>query len=105
MKQQKILGKNIYPDIDAKVQENIKNFTKKYGIEVDFLFDDGVLFTYLSEQYDTASCPGDLSFIDTKNKEVAIIYIENFMELEFFDNKHNKILSIPILEDYDLQME
>lgn len=100
MKQQKILGKNIYPDIDLEVQENIDDFTRKYGIEIDFLFDDGILFTYQSGQYDISHCPGDLSFVDSRTKEVSVIYVENFLNLEFFDNKHNKILSIPILEDY-----
>jgi len=105
MKKQKILGKNIFPDIDPNVQENIDKFERQFGIEIDFLFDEGVLLTYQTDQYDTSSCPGDLSFIDVKNKEIVVIFIENFLELEFFDNKHNKLLSIPILEDYDLQME
>ena len=99
MKKTIIIGKNIYPDIDLDTQKKINSFEKRFGIKIDFLFDEGVQLTYQTDSYDIATCPGDLSFIDSRTKIILITFIESFDELQFFSKTDELLLSIPILEE------
>lgn len=92
------LGENIFPDLSPEVMKDIKKFSDKYKISITFLFDDGVELESLDNKVDIRTCPGDCCFIDVTTGRMLIEFVENFNELQFFNENSELLLKIPILE-------
>lgn len=92
-----IVGKNIFPDLNKEILEEIKKFENKYNIKIEFLFDDGICIEYSSDYREVSKNSQGYSLI-TCSGEVALIIIETFGKLEFTDLSGKKILEIPIIE-------
>lgn len=98
--------RKIYPDFEHITPKEINSKLERFGVSVDFLFDDGIEFTYAKE-LDIRYFPGDVSFVDKSRGIVVLSYVEMFGEIEFFvggdfDETTEPYLSIPIynfLED------
>ncbi len=96
------VGKNIYPDFDDL---NWKKVLGTFGIEVNFLLDDGVVLEY-PENLEPFPCPGDVSFYDTRTKSRILTWCENFGEIEITGPKDEEIIAtIKILDGYGESME
>lgn len=95
------LGKNIYPDLNEEILEDLKRITKLYEIKISFLLDDGVEFT-CPDTYSTDNRFGDIRIIINENTFVC--YYENYNELTFIlvDGKKSKQIIVPILEENKL---
>jgi len=92
-----LLNRSVIPDYeDIKWRDELK----KYGLSVNFLFDGGVQLIYDSDRYDARVIGQDsVEFYDTKTKTLAISYIENFGNIEFYiKSEKDPILRIPILD-------
>ena len=95
------VGRNIYPDFDdLKWQEILR----RYGIEVQFLLDDGVVLEY-PENLEPFPTPGDVSFYDTRDKAKVLTWCENFGEIEITGPGDEIITTIKILDGYDKSVE
>lgn len=96
------IGKNLYPDLTEEIVNNVKEFEKRYKLKLDFLFDDGIKISYSKSEYEPNTDFGSFRLLDPTTKEAIIKVIINFDFVEFFDCYNKKILTIPILEDYDI---
>lgn len=93
------VGKNIYPDFDDL---GWKEVLKKYGIEVNFLLDDGVVLSY-PENLEPFECPGDVSFYEARDKTRVLTWCENFGSIQIFgpgEDDENLIAEIKILDGF-----
>ena len=97
------IGKDLYPDLTEEVLDKVKEFEKKYKLKLDFLFDDGIKISYSKSEYEPNTDFGSFRLLEPTTKEAIIKVVINFDFVEFFDCCSNKnILTIPILEDYDI---
>lgn len=97
------VGRNIYPDFeDLEWQTTLR----KFGIEVNFLLDDGVVLSY-PENLEPFSSPGDVSFYDTRTKQRVVTWCENFGQIEVFGplSEDEPIATIKILDGYDTPVD
>ncbi len=100
-------GINIYPDLENNdVLDKLEKLKENYDLEVEFVFEDGLLFTYDTEKYDIKYFPGDIAFV-SKNDNSNIVAVEFLLDavdidvLVNFDQLKTKI-SIPLLDGLDL---
>lgn len=96
------IERKIYPNFDNLTPKEINKKLEKFGISMDFLFDDGIEFTYDSN-LDVRYFPGDISFIDKSRNLVILSYLEGFSTIEFFiggdwDDETKPYLVIPIYD-------
>lgn len=97
-----ILGKNLYPDLTEEVVSNIKKFEEKYKLKLNFLLDDGIKINYQKGEYEPNTDFGSFRLLDAITRDIMIKVVINFDYIEFLDNDNKLILTIPILEDYDI---
>lgn len=93
----------IYPGYDDL---EWKKELKKFDIDLKFLLDDGIEFTY-PETLEPWECPGNLSFFDAKTKSRVLTYVENFGKIQFFGptSEEDPILEITIYDElYDSEL-
>lgn len=96
------IERKIYPNFEELTPEDINKRLERFRVSMNFLFDDGIEFTYDSE-LDVRYFPGDLSFIDKKKNVVVLSYLEGFSSIEFFiggdwDDDTEPYLTIPIYD-------
>ena len=93
------IGKNIFPSFDDILPKDINEKLKRFGVSVEFLFEDGISLSYDSENLDVKYFPGDVSFFDSKTGSRLLTFIENIDELQFYsDDEENPIIKINICD-------
>lgn len=105
MKQSKIIGKSIFPDFEQLTPDLISFNLKEYGVSMEFLFDDGVEFSWDDSILKAKNYPGDISFysVGGDGKEILVLtYIENWDYLMFENASGETILTIPIYEEHEI---
>jgi len=101
-------GKSIYPDPDDFKYEEILS---RYGIEITFLFEDGIMVSYPME-LEPNETPGDVSFYSIKDMSRVLTITENFGCIEIFgpearrvceadNNDQEPICTIKIIDGYE----
>ena len=89
------LERSIWPDVDGP--EEINEFLKKIGVSVNFLLDDGLLFTYPQDKLEPyKSSDATLYFKDVATRDIVFHYYEDFGYLVFEVLGEEK--KLPILE-------
>jgi hypothetical protein len=94
------VNRKIYPDFENITPSEINKSLERFGISINFLFDDGIEFIY-DQTLDIRYFPGDISFIDNQRNIVILSYIEGFSSIDFFiggdwDDETDPYLTIPI---------
>lgn len=97
-----IIFKNIYPDLNKNLINDLKLLENKFNIKLDFLLDDGIKVKYPGDLYEPSDKFGDFALIDSKDKSPIIKITENFNFIEIYNYITSLTLIIPILENYDL---
>ena len=93
------LGKNIFPSFDDILPKDINEKLKRFGVSVQFLFDDGISFSYDSDTIDIKHFPGDLSFFDSKSGSRLLTYVENIDDLEFYsEDEESPLVKVKICD-------
>lgn len=78
------IERRIYPDFENSITpKEINEKLKKFGVSINFLFDDGIEFIYDST-LEVRYFPGDVSFVDKARNVVVLSYLEGFSSIEFF---------------------
>lgn len=90
------IGHDIFINFDSD-EEGLNKFLSRYGIEIIWLFEDGVRFRYPDDLI-TKDYPGNLSFYDPTTNSLILTYLENFGALEFIDADENLLYSIELNE-------
>lgn len=90
-------GKNIYPDVDDDFTRTIE-ILERFGIKMDVLFDEGLLFTYDEERYETWEGDG-LIFLDPLQKSQVLKIIECFGEITILDSQDEEISHLTLFEE------
>lgn len=107
MKTSKIrIGHNLYPqfDDDGLDYEKVRELAAQYDIGIDFLFEDGIEFSYDSNKYTIRRFPGDVAFYDEENQAV-VLYIEDlFGQIEFHSYWPKEECLLVIKVGYDSNM-
>lgn len=99
-KKKEKIKRKVYPDLSNMTLTEINKRLEKFGVSIDFLFDDGIEFTYNST-LDIRHFPGDISFVDREKNLVVLSYLEGFSSIEFFiggdwGDEDEPYLNIPI---------
>lgn len=94
MKTDVTIGKNIFPSFEDILPQKVNEILEKYGVSVQFLFEDGVRFSYDSDRLNIEHYPGDLSFYDSKTNSRLLTFLENIDELQFYGDDED----IPIIK-------
>ena len=98
MKEKIKLKRSIWPDIDGP--EDVNRFLKRLGIEVKFLLDDGLEFSYQSDRLEPVKLgEGTLYFRDPITKDLVFHYYEDIGEAVFEDLIMVENFRVPIYED------
>ena len=86
------LGKNIYPNVEdfSEIREKL---VKRFGINLYFLFEDGIEFQY-PDYYKTSKFPGDVSFY--KDDRLVLYCEESFTTINFYLPNDILYFDIPI---------
>ena len=96
MKEEIKIGKEIWPDVDSA--EEINQFLKKFGVELEFLLSDGIKFEYPAEKLEPfVVSSSSLYFKDVMTRDPVLHFYEDFGELVFEGMGERKV--IPILEE------
>ena len=94
-----ILNRPIWPDVDGP--EGVNQFLKGLGIEVSFLLDSGLKFSYSPERLEPYKIgEGTLFFKDSVTKEILFHYHEGIEELVFENMITKETYKIPIYDDW-----
>ena len=86
------LGKNIYPRLE-NFDEIKEKLVDRFGIELYFLFEDGIEFHY-PDHLRVLRFPGDISFYD--GNRLILYFEESFLTLNFFLPDDSLYFSIKI---------
>lgn len=98
MKNKIRLKRSIWPDIDGP--DDVNRFLKRLGIEVRFLLDDGLEFSYPSDRLEPVkSGEGTLYFRDPLTKDLVFHYYEDIGEAVFENLITSENFEVPIYED------
>ena len=93
------VGNNIYPDPSEEDSKRLKELLGRYGIKIQFLFDDGVEFEVPEDIEISQNVAGlDVTFLSRRSSMMLLGYSESFGCIEFVDKDFEVILEIPILE-------
>lgn len=96
MKEEIKIGKEIWPDVDSA--EEINQFLRRFGVELEFLLSDGIKFEYPAEKLEpVVVSSSSLYFRDVQTREPILHFYENFGKLVF--EGMGEIKTIPILEE------
>ena len=98
MGRQKIhLNREILPDFDDIVW---KTELERFGIALEFLLSDGIIIEYDDEVYESRIIGQDgVEFYNTKDRSLALSYVENFGNIEFYQaHEEEPIIKIPIID-------
>jgi hypothetical protein len=94
-----MLKRSIWPDVDGP--EGVNQFLKGLGIEVSFLLDSGIKFSYSPERLEPYKIgEGTLFFKDSVTKENLLHYYEGLEELVFENMITKETYKIPIYDDW-----
>lgn len=97
------IERKIYPDFENSLMpDEINEKLKRFGVSLNFLFDDGLEFIY-DPTLDIRHFPGDISFVDKAKNIVILSYVEGFSSIDFFiggdwDDETEPYLSIAIYD-------
>jgi hypothetical protein len=93
------LKRSIWPDVDGP--RGVNQFLKGLGIEVSFLLDSGLKFSYSPECLEPYKIgEGTLFFKDSVTKENLLHYYEGLEELVFENMITKETYKIPIYDDW-----
>lgn len=96
------IERKIYPSFENLTPAEVNKKLERFKVSVNFLFDDGIEFTYDST-LDVRYFPGDVSFINKEKNIVVLSYLEGFSNIEFYiggdwDDETEPYLVIPIYD-------
>lgn len=89
----------VYPkDLDF---EKITRILDHFGIEIEFMFSEGINVIYPEDTLEHKITPGIISFYDTKQKSRVLTISDNFGSLDFYGpgeySEESLILTIPTI--------
>lgn len=94
------LRRSCWPDVDGP--EGVNKFLENLGIEVKFLLDDGISFSYFPDCLEPYKIgEGTLYFKDPKTKDNLFHYYEDISDLVFVNMITSETYRIPIYEEED----
>lgn len=89
---------DIYPDFEAFPLDEFRSFLGKYKITVNFLFDDGLEFTYDETEVEWKRSPNNGGFYDICGNLIFTI-IDDFGEIDIENLEGKTLFSIPVLSE------
>lgn len=90
-----IVGSDIFPELTDEIIDNVNNFLKKYNIDINYLFEDGISFLIKDNSIikETKNYPGNLGFYD-KSGNLIFYFVDSISSFYFKDPEDNIILQV-----------